>query len=125
MSAMLYTAALLVCAVSVAHSYLGEKYLLMRLFRRTEDLPKLLGSSEYTAKVLRFAWHLTSVAWLGLAGVLVALADPPASPRQLGLIVGGTFLFHFALALVASRGKHLSWPLFLAIGILAIVATRA
>jgi hypothetical protein len=123
MNTLLYIAASLVVAVGIAHSYLGERYILIRLFRR-KDLPKLFGSTAFTMRTLRFAWHITSIAWLGLAGVLVVLANPPASSGALGLVVGCTFLAHGVVALAGSRGRHLSWPVFLAIGILAIYATR-
>jgi hypothetical protein len=122
-STLLYIAASLLVAVGIAHSYLGERYILIRLFRRG-DLPKILGSAAFTARTLRFAWHITSIAWLGLAAVLVVLAQPPASSGALGLVVGCTFLAHGVVALLASRGRHLSWPVFLAIGILSIYATR-
>ena len=56
MTTAFYVAAALMIAVGVAHSYLGEKYLLARIFRRNPDLPKLFGSSEGTMKTLRFAW---------------------------------------------------------------------
>lgn len=123
MQLALYIAAALIVTVAIAHSYLGERYILVRLFRRN-DLPKLLGSTDFTVRTLRFAWHVTSVAWLGLAAILVVLAHPPATSSTLGLIIGCTFLIHFAIVLIASRGKHLSWPLFLMIGIIAIYATR-
>lgn len=123
MNTLLYIAASLLLAVGIAHSYLGERYILIRLFRR-KDLPKLFGSTAFTMRTLRFAWHITSIAWLGLAGVLVVLAHPPASSEALGLVVGCTFLAHGVVALAGSRGRHLSWPVFLAIGILAIYATR-
>ncbi len=47
MSISLYIAALLLFLVGVAHSYLGERYILIRLFRR-EDLPKLFGGTQFT-----------------------------------------------------------------------------
>lgn len=120
---LLDLAAALIVALGLAHSYLGERYLLQRLFRR-EDLPRLFGSAEFTRRTLRFAWHVTSVAWLGLAAVLVLLARPPLSARSLGLAVGLAFLVQGVIALAGSRGRHLSWPIFLAVGILAIFATR-
>lgn len=67
----LLLAAALACGIAVAHSYLGERYLLIRVFRR-EGLPKLFGSETYTKRVLRFAWHITSIAWIGLAAALFA-----------------------------------------------------
>lgn len=123
MRTALYVAAFLILSLGVAHSYLGERYLLRRLFRR-EDLPKLFGSVEFTTRTLRFAWHVTSIAWLGLGAVLLILARPPVSTAALGLAVGVTFLVQFLVALVGSRGRHYSWLAFLVIGVLAIVATR-
>ena len=122
METALFLAAFLTVVTGIAHSVLGERYILGRLFKR-EDLPALSGSARYTASVLRLAWHVTSLAWLGLAAVLVLLARPAVSTQAIGLAIGATFLAHFAIALVGSRGKHLSWPLFLAIGVLAIWAT--
>jgi hypothetical protein len=123
MENMLYLAAFLTVVTGIAHSYLGERYILAKLFRR-DDLPTLSGSARYTARVLRLAWHVTTLAWLGLAAVLVLLARPAVTPQAIGLAIGATFLAHFVIALVGSRGKHLSWPLFLAIGVLAIWATQ-
>src|SRR3990170_5805876 len=93
MNVSLYVAAFLIAGVSLAHSYLGERYILIRLFRRN-DLPKLFGSSEFTVRTLRFAWHITSIAWLGLAAILLLLAHPPTSPQAIGIAVGVTFLAH-------------------------------
>ena len=121
MQSALFFAAFLAVALGAAHSYLGERYLLIRLFRRG-NLPKILGSTELTVRTLRFAWHLTSVAWLGFAVILIQLAYPPVSASAVGLTVGCTFLVHFAVALIGSRGRHLSWLAFLAIGVLAIFA---
>ncbi|HSC80175.1 MAG TPA: hypothetical protein VLC08_07470, partial [Chitinolyticbacter sp.] len=69
----LYLAALLAGLLGLAHSVLGECYILIRLFRR-QDLPKLFGSQDFTLRTLRFAWHLTTLAWWGFAALLLALA---------------------------------------------------
>ncbi len=119
----LYLAALLLVGISAAHSYLGERYLLMRLFRRCE-LPKLFGSAEYTRRTLRFAWHVTSVAWLGFAALLVLAARAPVPTATLGWVIGAVFGTHFAIALFGSRGRHYSWVVFLAVAVLAALATR-
>jgi hypothetical protein len=123
MQAALYLAALVTVAIGTAHSWLGERYLLMRLFLR-DDLPKLFGSAEYTRRTLRFAWHVTTVAWLGFAVLLVMLAHPPVSTQALGGVIGAVFLLHFGIALFGSRGRHYSWVAFLVIGALATWATR-
>jgi hypothetical protein len=111
-------AAALLVAVAAAHSYLGERYILIRLFRR-EDLPRLGGSDSFTKKTLRFAWHITSIAWLGFAAILVVLARPSVEPRSVARIVAATFLVSAGVSGFASRGRHYSWIVFLAIGLLA------
>jgi len=121
--AALYFAALLLVGISFAHSYLGERYLLMRLFRRCE-LPRLFGSAEYTQRTLRFAWHVTSVAWLGFAALLVLAAQAPVPAATLGWVIGAVFGAHFAIALFGSRGRHYSWVVFLAVAVLAVLALR-
>jgi hypothetical protein len=112
-------AAALAIGLGVFHSVLGERYILIRLFRR--DLPKLFGSDLFTKRTLRFAWHLTTLAWLGLAAVLLAVASgPPApGPRFFSDLVAIIALASAAVAAVGSRGRHLSWVVFLAIGGLA------
>lgn len=102
-----------------AHSYLGERYILIRLFRR-EDLPKLFGAAEFTKHTLRFAWHLTSVAYMGLAAVLTLLpTSGGASPSAPAQAVAATFAVSGIVALAGSRGRHLSWIVFFAMATLA------
>ncbi|MFZ2493721.1 MAG: hypothetical protein WA208_19750 [Thermoanaerobaculia bacterium] len=118
----LLVAAALLVAIAAAHSYLGERYILIRLFRRG-DLPKLRGSDSFTKATLRFAWHITSVAWLGFAAVLVTLSRPPIEAGSVARIVGATFLVSAAVSAVGGRGRHYSWIVFLAIGLLAWFAS--
>jgi hypothetical protein len=119
MHTTVYLAAALIVAVCVAHSWLGERYLLRRLLRRP-DLPPLMGSVELMRRTLRVGWHIASLAWLGLAAVLVALVQPGASLGTVSVVVGATFFAHFLVALLASRGKHLSWICFLCIALLCV-----
>lgn len=69
MNAWYWAAIVMIVALGAAHSVLGERYILMRLFRRA-DLPHLFGSDDFTKRTLRFAWHLTTVAWSGMAAVV-------------------------------------------------------
>ena len=118
-SALLTAAAALCAAVALTHSYLGERYVLIRLFRRT-DLPHLFGSDLFTRRTLRFAWHLTSVAWLGFGALLLAAARGEAGTGPAGLrLVAGTFAASALVTLAGSRGRHLAWLVFAAIAVLA------
>ena len=120
---MLLAAAALASLLALAHSYLGERYILIRLLRRAE-VPMLFGSTEFTKRTLRFAWHLTSIAWLSLAAILVKLNSHVPSRAELGTLLVGTFAVSGVVALVGSRGKHLSWMVFLAIAALVWLGTR-
>ncbi len=119
MRALLVVAAVLLIVLGIAHSCLGERYILIRLFRRT-DLPKLFATQEFTKLTLRFAWHLTTVAWFGLAGLLLFLSLPDGcGVRGQARIVSATFAVSGLVSLVGSRGRHLSWVVFFLIAGLA------
>lgn len=115
MKTALLVAALLTFGVGLAHSVLGERYILSRLFRRP-DLPHLFGGPEFTVRTLRFAWHLTTIAWWGFAAILFLLAQPPLSAQSVARIVAITFLLTSVVTAFVSRGRHLAWPVFLVIG---------
>ena len=118
---MLLFAAFLAAFIGVAHSYLGERHILIRLFR--QPLPPLFGGDDFTKKTLRFAWHITTLAWFGLAALLLLLYLDAWS-RTTGLaVIGGTFTLTGLTALIASRGKHLSWIVFGAIALLSFAST--
>ena len=118
MRASLMAAAGLMVLLALAHSYLGERYILVRLFRRT-DLPKLFGGTEFTRRTLRFAWHITSVFALGFAALLAGLAAPGGEPARMALgVISATSFLCGLVALVGSRGRHLSWVVFFAIAAL-------
>lgn len=126
MNPLLAVAAALLVATAVAHSWLGERYIVRRLLRRP-DLPQLFGSDVFTRHTLRYAWHLTSVAWLGLAVILVLLSGAVTGVRVgmgLPLAIGVTALASAVLAIVTTRGRHLSWVVLLAVGICCLLAAR-
>ncbi len=111
----LYIAAALATLLGIAHSVLGEKYILVRLFRR-EDLPRLFGSTEFTIRTLRFAWHLTTIAWIGFAALLVYAGRGDITNEGMLRIVGITFVASGLLPLIFTRGKHWSWAVLFGIG---------
>lgn len=120
MNILLYLAASAFVVLGVAHSYLGERFVLAPLFRLSE-LPGLLGSSQYMRQILRLAWHVTSLAWVGLASIVVMLAHPPLSPGAVSVAVGITAITSFLSVLVFTRGKHVAaWILFLTISIITL-----
>ncbi|MFT5503150.1 MAG: hypothetical protein ACI845_000323 [Gammaproteobacteria bacterium] len=123
MDILLYIAAFLAVGMGLVHSLLGEKYIITPLLRQ-DNLPVLFGSTDFTIRTIRFAWHITTLAWWGLASILILMAHPPLETETVGMVVGITFLAHFLTALIGSKGKHMSWLAFLIIGIIALYAAK-
>ena len=112
---MLLIGTILLLIIGIIHSYLGEKYILIRLFRR-DDLPKLLGSDWFTKRVLRFAWHLTTLAWWGFSAILYVLSNPSVNVQnEILIIIAAVFALSGVVSLSFTRGKHLSWLFFFTI----------
>jgi len=109
---MLIGAAALAIFIGIVHSYLGERYILVRLFKRN-NLPKLLGSDWFTKRVLRFAWHLTTVAWWGFAAILYIISGSNENiEKQILIIIAVVFLASGLLSATFTKGKHISWVVF-------------
>ncbi|GAB2489122.1 hypothetical protein GCM10027266_00980 [Arenimonas alkanexedens] len=106
-------------ALGAAHSWLGERYILTRLFRRS-NLPELFGSSDFTTRTLRFAWHITTIAWFGFAALLLQAGRGDLTVSGMLQIVGVTALASGFLPLLLTRGKHLSWLVLFVIGGIAL-----
>ncbi len=125
MNTLLLIGATLILLLVGAHSYLGERYILTRLFRRA-DLPHLFGSDVFTKRTLRFAWHLTSVAWLGLGIFFIVIARPAETLRrtELGAVLAATAAVSAVVTLIGSRGRHLAWLVFGAVAVAAFLGSR-
>lgn len=114
-------AGLILFLLGVAHSVLGERYILVRLFRR-DNLPRLFGGTSFTIATLRFAWHITTVLWWGFAVLLWHLHGGRADPAFILRVIGVTALAAGLLPLVISRGRHLSWIALFAVAAIALLA---
>jgi len=121
MQGMLILATTLLLITGIAHSYLGERYILIRLFQR-ENLPRLFGGTAFTIGTLRFVWHLTTVAWLALACLTFVASRGAISRDDVLLVIGLAALLSAAFPLYFTRGRHLSWIVFVVIGALVLMA---
>lgn len=103
-------AALCLTVTAVAHSVLGEVGIIRPLLAAewSIDVPRWAAD-----RILRFAWHLTSLAWLALAALVVGADRFP--------IVGAMALCSAAAIFIVLRG-HLAWPVFLLAGLAALRA---
>lgn len=119
---LLPAAAILCVLLGVGHSVLGERYLIGPILSM-DGLPRILGDVAQTRTVLRFAWHLTTLLWWGIAAVLAYMAAVPAAiSRPLLWMIVSVFGASGAIALVGTRGAHKSWVYFFAIAGLAGLA---
>lgn len=120
---MLLAASILIVFVAAAHSFLGERYILQRLFR--QPLPPLFGGDDFTKQTLRFAWHITSVLGLGFATLLILIHVGQLSSNAVLYAIGSTFAVVALFPMVATRGKHVSWIAFLVIAGLCFASVLA
>ena len=125
MSASVLLAGGLAIALGLAHSVIGERRVVSRLCARP-DVPPLWGSAELMRRTVRFAWHLTSIAWITAGALLLVFAGRlrEGSARVGVLVIAGSFLASAALAFVVSRGRHPAWAVCLAIAVAAWLGAR-
>jgi hypothetical protein len=117
MNPQLAIAALLSATLAVGHSWLGERLILQPILG-LDDLPKLRGSRRGMQKIVRFAWHLTSLYFLAIAAILFYYSRGTSDPTVIRVIAITSFISSIVTAAV-SRGRHYAWVVFLAIGILS------
>ncbi len=121
-SLVLICAAILTVFIGVVHSWLGERRLIGPLLS-LEHRSGMLASSIFARNILRFAWHLTTLTWWGIAAILVALSLSPLDEtgRAILVIVAVTFGLLGTVTFVAGSGRHLAWIVFLMIAGLSLV----
>jgi len=106
--------------VSFLHSYFGEKLLIAPMFKRRGNA---VLENDLARKVMRFAWHATSVMWVMMAVVLYPVGFEPADLSTTILLTFGIgFLLIGLFDLIASRGRHIGWPVLTAIGAFLLAA---
>lgn len=102
--------AALIIFIALIHSVLGEVGILKPLFSAEweTDVPRYAME-----RILRFAWHLTSFAWVALGAT--ALGVPILDALGACALLSGAVIF------IMLRG-HLAWPLFLLSGGAALLS---
>ncbi len=113
MNAALIVAGVLALVCGASHSYLGERMILMPLFRDGRAPTSPLGDRASTNLTLRFTWHFfTVVAWstASLFLVLSGGAIDGGSQTAIRIIAAGWAVFA-VVVLAMSRGRHFAWLL--------------
>lgn len=110
--AWLYVGSVAAGLLAGLHSFLGERTVLPALLG-LPNLPIVRYDRAFTEAILRWAWHLTSIAWLGWAIVLWALAGgSPADRAFVSRVAALVFGVSGAIAVASTRGRHVAGPLF-------------
>lgn len=114
-----FIAAGVLCVVTAAiHSVLGE----IRLIGPVINSQARIMREPLARKVLRFAWHWTSVLWLVCAGVLVTAGTGSFVDRTILLAIATAHILGGLADAALTRGKHMGWPFILSIGALTLFA---
>lgn len=118
MNGYFIAAGVLSMALGIAHSLIGEKYFLPRLYKPV--LPFHLGSELFINRTLRTAWHWISLAWFSVAILLFYLSFQMLShvTRWICILIICWLLTSALLSFVFSRGRHLSWLVLVVIALL-------
>lgn len=122
MNPYLTTAASLMIIIGLIHSILGEHLIVKPILAL--KLPNIKGGNFITRRTIRFAWHLTTLAVFGLAGVVLIYAETGVDMNGALVlkVIAAVFIVASVISLVAVRGKHFSWWVFLLIGGLILIA---
>ena len=126
MNTWLMGAAGLSALIALAHSVLGEQRIFRPLRRAGRIVPTEGGSllREFHVRILWATWHGLSVMGLGLAAVLLWLAQPAAQAASAGQVewcIATALAVTGVLVLVSNRGRHPAWlALFAAAALVAL-----
>ncbi len=128
MNAFLLIAAAALLSIGIMHSVVAEWKGERRLVWRITQLTLFDSSDEkdlLAKRIVRLAWHLTSLVWCGCAVVLAYIAFVEASESIIAVvrILSVVFLLHSVLSLAIARGRHASWLGFLIVSVFSYLGT--
>ena len=110
------SAAFMVTTAGV-HSVLGYRRLIAPMLR-SEAGPV---ADPLSRRLIRFAWHATSVLML-ISAVAVAW---PGTPDSLLIVIGAGWLATGLFDAAYTKGRHIAWPALTGAGIFALIGALA
>ncbi len=112
-----WVSAALMTITAAIHSKVGEDRLLKPLLAMDQGVM----TNRQSRRVLRSAWHLTSVFMISNALVVAW----PSADEGVKAMLGGIWLAMGLFSLIASRGKHVGWPSLSGAGLTALIESWA
>jgi hypothetical protein len=110
------TGAVLLLGAALAHSLVGEKVVLLRLYRRggeRAEVGRRTADDASTRRAVRLAWHSLSVTLVGFAMLLLTSGIDHRAVDQgwnaLAPVIAATCAALTVLSLLISRGRHVGW----------------
>ena len=109
----LWLSAAFMVTTAAVHSVLGYRRLIVPLLRsETEPL-----ADPLTRRIIRFAWHATSVLML-ISAAAVAWSG---TPNTLLVAIATGWLASGLFDAAYTRGRHIAWPALSGAGIFALI----
>lgn len=106
------SAAFMVTTAGV-HSVLGYRRLIVPLLRSEAGS----AADPLSRRIIRFAWHATSVLML----ISAAAVAWPATPDCLLMVIGAGWLATGLFDAAYTKGRHIAWPALCGAGIFALI----
>lgn len=110
------SAAFMVTTAGV-HSVLGYRRLIVPVLN-SQAGPL---ADPLSRRIIRFAWHATSVLML----ISAAAVAWPGTPDALLIVIGGGWLATGLVNAAYTRGRHIAWPALSGAGIFALIGALA
>ncbi len=109
-------------AAAIVHSTVGERLFVQPILAKMDWSG--FRSEVFARRVVRLAWHATSITWLGFAVILLAPLLGARGPAVAYWAAAATFATAFLMTGYGTDWKHRGWPVF-AVVTAALIAALA
>lgn len=109
----LWLSAAFMATTAGVHSVLGYRRLIVPLLHSNAG-PL---ADPLSRRIIRFAWHATSVLML----ISAAVVAWPGTPNSLLIVIGAGWLATGLFNAVYTKGRHIAWPALGGAGIFALI----
>jgi hypothetical protein len=98
-------------AAAIAHSVLGERLFIPQIQTQT-TWPGSAKAAAFRSSIVRLAWHVTSVMWLGFAALLLAPLLGFDGLMPVYVVAAATFGVVLVMTGPMTAFRHVGWPVF-------------